>query len=601
MDGSITASASLRMRTQLRSLYQAPAGGGDAGLFEELLRMPVIESRTDADRDMPSSEDPLVQAAAPEAKTQASHEPRREEEEADEQPVEDRSVQSIENAALVQTIPTPTGPVEQAVAAEPEAEVAITHSAEHARATPPDTAVANEQSSRAVQAAAPVDEEPTEVAPTSEMTEGVAPTTEGPQATSAVEDPLEPLSGTREESDVGVAQPQAANASLEGNGETSDRSPRRSSQEEHTLRAEAVPAGAPVAAPASSQPQPRNAQPPQEESQLQSVAQAQAQAGVTQTDETADNEPTRADEGERREKWFVQDDEGSRADQAEVRQYAASDATENHSPLDPLAPTPSAADSSSVLGSPDALNEFGQMNPADALTSAAAGEVSAAAVLAQPSGSTSASSGRSDTRSPSQSVGQVTGGRTPAGLAAQGHSAASADGDQGGVAGLSQQERVRLVQRVARSFSRLGPDGGQVTLKLHPPQLGVLNMSVRIEGQTMTARLQTETAGARDAILENLPVLRERLAEQGIEVESFQVEVASDRDPTANNPSQSQGQNPFSGEGASGSRGGTRDVDYRRVARNNSGLRDVPASARGTDSSGWSPSSLHERTLDIRA
>ena len=37
---------------------------------------------------------------------------------------------------------------------------------------------------------------------------------------------------------------------------------------------------------------------------------------------------------------------------------------------------------------------------------------------------------------------------------------------------------------VARSFSRLGPDGGQVTLKLNPPQLGVLNVSIKIEGQT---------------------------------------------------------------------------------------------------------------------
>ncbi len=63
---------------------------------------------------------------------------------------------------------------------------------------------------------------------------------------------------------------------------------------------------------------------------------------------------------------------------------------------------------------------------------------------------------------------------------------------------LSQQERVRLVQRVARSFSRLGPDGGQVTLKLHPPQLGVLNVSIKIEGQAMTARMQNrDQRGAR--------------------------------------------------------------------------------------------------------
>lgn len=92
--------------------------------------------------------------------------------------------------------------------------------------------------------------------------------------------------------------------------------------------------------------------------------------------------------------------------------------------------------------------------------------------------------------------------------------------------GLTQQERVRLVQRIARSFGRLGPTGGQINLRLHPPQLGALNVQVRLEGRDMAARLTTETAAARDVILESLPVLRGRLAEQGFEVSQFQVDVA---------------------------------------------------------------------------
>ena len=91
---------------------------------------------------------------------------------------------------------------------------------------------------------------------------------------------------------------------------------------------------------------------------------------------------------------------------------------------------------------------------------------------------------------------------------------------------LNQQETVRLIQRVARSFNRLGPMGGEVNLRLHPPELGSLNVQVRLEGKSMTAKLTAETGAAREVILENLPVLKSRLAEQGIEVALFQVDVA---------------------------------------------------------------------------
>jgi flagellar hook-length control protein FliK len=111
---------------------------------------------------------------------------------------------------------------------------------------------------------------------------------------------------------------------------------------------------------------------------------------------------------------------------------------------------------------------------------------------------------------------------------------ASQESDQ-----LTQAERVRLVQRVARSFARLGPMGGQINIRLHPPQLGSLNVQVRMEGRTMTAKLTTESTAARDAILESLPVLRGRLSEQGFEIASFQVEVADNNSDAASGQFQS--------------------------------------------------------------
>lgn len=126
---------------------------------------------------------------------------------------------------------------------------------------------------------------------------------------------------------------------------------------------------------------------------------------------------------------------------------------------------------------------------------------------------------------------------------------------------LTQAERVRLVQRVSRSFTRLGPTGGQVNIRLHPPQLGSLSIQVRIEGRTMTAKLSTESEAARDAIVESLPILRGRLAEQGFEISSFQVEVADNNPDATNNHQQS-----WSNQADENQNNSSHQFDYRRIA-----------------------------------
>lgn len=128
-------------------------------------------------------------------------------------------------------------------------------------------------------------------------------------------------------------------------------------------------------------------------------------------------------------------------------------------------------------------------------------------------------------------------------------------------ADLTQAERVRLVQRVSRSFARLSPTGGSINLKLHPPQLGSLNVQVRLEGRTMTAKLTTESVAARDVILESLPVLRGRLAEQGFEISQFQVDVAENHADAGNTSGNQLNQ---SGDGAGQSY--RQAVDQRRLA-----------------------------------
>ena len=86
----------------------------------------------------------------------------------------------------------------------------------------------------------------------------------------------------------------------------------------------------------------------------------------------------------------------------------------------------------------------------------------------------------------------------------------------------------RFLQRVARAFQAADERGGEVRLRLSPPELGSLRLEVTVREGVLTARVETETSSARTILLDNLPQLRERLAEQGMKIEKFDVDV-SDR------------------------------------------------------------------------
>ena len=93
---------------------------------------------------------------------------------------------------------------------------------------------------------------------------------------------------------------------------------------------------------------------------------------------------------------------------------------------------------------------------------------------------------------------------------------------------LNQVQQRRLMQRVSSAFRTIGAGEGELRLRLSPPQLGSMRLEVKVKDGTMHARLQTETEAARHVLTENLSVLRDRLSEQGITVESFDIDVAQD-------------------------------------------------------------------------
>jgi flagellar hook-length control protein FliK len=94
-----------------------------------------------------------------------------------------------------------------------------------------------------------------------------------------------------------------------------------------------------------------------------------------------------------------------------------------------------------------------------------------------------------------------------------------------GDATRSEVDRVRFVERVSRAFRSAGERGAPLRLRLSPPQLGSLKLEVTLRGGVMAARIETETSEARTLLLENLPALRERLAEHDIKVSRFDVDL----------------------------------------------------------------------------
>jgi flagellar hook-length control protein FliK len=107
---------------------------------------------------------------------------------------------------------------------------------------------------------------------------------------------------------------------------------------------------------------------------------------------------------------------------------------------------------------------------------------------------------------------------------AAGKRVAKADGAEEG----PRIDAARFVGRVAKAFHTAQERGGTLQIRLSPPELGAMRLELTVKDGVMSAALETENASARRALLDHLPALRERLAEQNIRVERFDVDVRRD-------------------------------------------------------------------------
>ncbi len=104
--------------------------------------------------------------------------------------------------------------------------------------------------------------------------------------------------------------------------------------------------------------------------------------------------------------------------------------------------------------------------------------------------------------------------------------AASAEGLRGAARSLPPTAAARVVRQASVMLGQMvlrGPK--RVTLRLTPPELGQLHLDVVFKDGGVTAHVLANSHAVKQAIEANLDQLKQQLAEQGVNVERFDVEV----------------------------------------------------------------------------
>jgi len=100
--------------------------------------------------------------------------------------------------------------------------------------------------------------------------------------------------------------------------------------------------------------------------------------------------------------------------------------------------------------------------------------------------------------------------------------------------GYNAPERVveqKLIHEIVRAAKvQLTEGGASMTMRLDPPHLGLLQMSVSAQQGTVTANLQTSTEAARNALQADLSLLKQALSDAGITVDSINVSLGAGAD-----------------------------------------------------------------------
>jgi flagellar hook-length control protein FliK len=120
-------------------------------------------------------------------------------------------------------------------------------------------------------------------------------------------------------------------------------------------------------------------------------------------------------------------------------------------------------------------------------------------------------------------------------------------------------------------------------------------MTVRVEGKSLSAEIVTETVQARQALVDNLPQLKQQLADNGLTIEKFDVRVMDQQASFSGQTfsGQSSQQNSSQSSSSWNQPSGRRSESQRVTAGRTSGFEPIGAAS-------YSSGAGATRTLDVQ-
>jgi len=86
----------------------------------------------------------------------------------------------------------------------------------------------------------------------------------------------------------------------------------------------------------------------------------------------------------------------------------------------------------------------------------------------------------------------------------------------------SAEQIINQVREKLDANGRAG-DSGQITMKLHPQELGELKINMRMDDHSLKVEIVTQNPSVKEALMQNIDTLKETLSRQNIAMERFEV------------------------------------------------------------------------------
>ena len=157
-------------------------------------------------------------------------------------------------------------------------------------------------------------------------------------------------------------------------------------------------------------------------------------------------------------------------------------------------------------------------------------------------------------------------------------SSSSSSRGTSGSTGLTKYQEQRVLQRALAGIEQLQDGSSPVRIRLHPPELGSLQVTVKVVNSQVIAAVEVEHTAAKQVLLDNLPKLQASLKEQGITIADFRVEVVPSGEFSGSSTGSFAQQQGQARDGSSSSQSSR----YTEIARNRLEQSPVGAASGGT-------------------